>query len=196
MRFDESTFLDDLSLVPWEIIQNFDTVDDIVSTWNTPFLEILCKHAPVKSHRIKKKYQPDWLTPEILGCMKERNKYKINGNIEAYRVLRNNVSRLIANAKKETYQSKIEEGQSDPRSIWKLFKELGASGKGSKDGPNINLKLGDRLVTNEPDLIEIFNSYFVNVASNLKEPSIPFDFEIINNHVQSKVPINTEFQIS
>ena len=83
------------------------------------------------------------------------------------------------------------EGQSDPRSIWKLLKELGANGKGCKDGPNINLKLGDRLVTNESDLTEIFN-----VASNLKEPSIPSDFEIINNYVQSKVPTNTEFQIS
>ena len=45
-------------------------------------------------------------------------------------------------------------------------------------------------------LTEIFNSYFVNVASNLKEPSIPTDFEIINNYVQSKVPTKTEFQIS
>ena len=69
--------------------------------------------------------------------MKERNKYKINGNIEAYKVIRNKVSRLIENAKNETYQSKIEEGQSDPRSIWKLYKELGANGKGSKVGPNI-----------------------------------------------------------
>ena len=82
-KFDESTFLDDLSLVPWEIIQNFDAVDDIVSTWNTLFLEIhvLDKHDPVKSHRIKKKYQPDLLTPEILDCKKERNKYKIHGSL-------------------------------------------------------------------------------------------------------------------
>ena len=98
--------------------------------------------------------------------------------------------------KNETYQSKIAEGQSDPRSIRKLFKELIANGKGSKDGPNINLKLGVRLVTNESDLTEILMSYFVNVASNLKEPSIPSDFEIIDNYVQSKVPTNTEFQIS
>ena len=70
-EFDESTFLDDLSLVPWEIIQNFDTVNNIVSTWNTRFLDILNKHGSVKSHRIKKKYQPDWLTPQILDFMKE-----------------------------------------------------------------------------------------------------------------------------
>ena len=56
--------------------------------------------------------------------MKERNKCKLNGNIEEYKYLRNKVSRLIEVAKQEPYQSKIEEGKSDPRSIWKLFKEL------------------------------------------------------------------------
>ena len=56
-----------------------------------------------------------------MDCMKERNKCKLNGNIEEYKYLRNKVSRLIEVAKQETYQSKIEEGKSDPRSIWKLF---------------------------------------------------------------------------
>ena len=30
------------------------------------------KHVLLKSHRIKRKYQPDWLTPQILDCIKER----------------------------------------------------------------------------------------------------------------------------
>ena len=85
-HFDELKFLRDLSLDPWEIIQNFDKVDDIVSVWSILFLEIPDKHASVKSHRIKKKYQPDWLNPEILDCMKERNKCRLNGNNDRYSV--------------------------------------------------------------------------------------------------------------
>ena len=112
--FDESRFLTDLSLVPWKIIQAFDNIDDIVSVWNTLFLEILNKHAPIKRHRVKKQYQPDWLTSEILDCMKERDKYKLNGNIETYKIIRNKVSSLIEQAKKWTYQTKIEEGKDDP----------------------------------------------------------------------------------
>ena len=52
-HFDESNFLNDLSLVPWEIIQNFESVDDMVSVWNSLFLETLNKHAPEKSHRTR-----------------------------------------------------------------------------------------------------------------------------------------------
>ena len=192
-NFDEVKFQEDLLTVPWEIIQNFDTVDDMVTAWNTLFLETLNKHAPVKCHRIKKKYQPDWLTPEILDAMKERDKCKINGNIDEYKILRNRVSSLIERAKTETYQAKIEEGQSDPKSIWKIFKELGTNKKGSNDESNLNINLGDRVITDDSDLTDVFNSYFVNVAANLKEPITPSNFEILDNYVKSKLPINTEF---
>ena len=63
--------------------------------------------------------------------MKEINKCRLNGYNDRYKFLRNKVSNLIENAKQETYQSKIEEGKSDPKSIWKLLKELGANGKGN-----------------------------------------------------------------
>ena len=126
--------------------------------------------------------------------MKERDSKKINGNIEAYKTLRNKVSSLIECAKKE---SKIE-GHSDPKSIWKLYKELGVNRKSTSDKPNLNINVGDRVihVTNESDLTGVFISYFVNVASNLKEQIIPSDFEILNGYVNSKVPANTEFPIA
>ena len=52
------------------------------------------------------------------------------------------------------------------------------------------------MVTNESDLTDVFNSYFVNIASNLKKTIIPSDFEILNEYVKSKIPINTKFLIT
>ena len=86
-NFEVNRFLNDLNFVPWIIIEQFDEVDDMVSIWSTLLLEVLDRHAPIKSHRIKKKYQPDWLTPEIMDLMKERNKCKINGHMDAYKHL-------------------------------------------------------------------------------------------------------------
>ena len=178
-----------------KIIECFDTIDDMVSVWTSLFTEVLNKHAPIKSHRVKNKFQPEWLTPEILDLIKERrDKCKINGTTD-YKVLRNRVSELIKLAKKETYKSKIEEGKSDPRNIWKLFNELGMSKKGSEGNSNMSLKLDDKFITNESDLTEIFNDYFVNIASALKEPNIDSDFEKHSNYVSTKVPSDTEFKI-
>ena len=88
-------YFPDVNSVPSEIIEQFDEVDDMVSIWSKLLLEVLDRHAPIKSHRIKKKYQPDWLTPEIMDLMKERIKCKINGHMDAYKHLRNKVSKQI-----------------------------------------------------------------------------------------------------
>ena len=51
------------------------------------------------------------------------------------------------------------------------------------------------MLTNEKDLTQHFNNYFVNVASKLKEPIVNSEFEHLNTFVQSKVPSNVEFKI-
>ena len=194
-NFVESNFLNDLNSVPWEIIESFDDVDDIVSAWMTLFTEILDKHAPIKSHRIKRKYQPDWLTPEILYLIKDRNKCKINGNMEGYKILRSKVSAMIDIAKKETYQCKIEEGKNDPRSIWKIFNEVGMKNKENDNASNFKIKVEDDVITKDSEVAEVFNNYFINIASKLKELVPNSDFEKLNNFIRSKVPNEIDFQI-
>ena len=87
-----------MSCVPWEILEHFDNIDDIVTVCKSLVLEILDKHAPIKSHIVKKIYQSESLTSE-------RKKCKLNGNTGAYKKLRNKVTYLIEIAKKKTYRS-------------------------------------------------------------------------------------------
>ena len=46
-NFDESRFINDLHAVPWETIEYFSDINEIVEVWNKMFLEILNKHAPL-----------------------------------------------------------------------------------------------------------------------------------------------------
>ena len=140
------------------------------------------------------KYQPEWLTSEILDLMKERNKQKLNGNNDAYKALRNKVSALIDVAKKETYRNEIEEGKSDPRTIWKLLREFGLKYNDCNNS-KFSLKSDDKMITNEADMAGIFNNFFINIASKLKEPTLKADFEELKNFVGNKVPNCIEFKI-
>lgn len=99
--------------------------------WNTLFLETVNKHAPLKCHRVKKKRQPDWITPEILDYIKERNRCKVNGHFDQYKILRNKVSTLINNSKQNMYQVQIEEGKENPRTCGNYLENLELLGKGS-----------------------------------------------------------------
>ena len=80
-------------------------------------------------------------------------------------IKRNKVTTLINIVKKKTYVSKIEEGKSDPRTIWKLFKEFGIKRKGNDGENNFGIKSENDMITNESDLAEVFNNCFVNVPS-------------------------------
>ena len=44
-------------------------------------------------------------------------------------------------------------------------------------------------------MAEHFNNYFVNVASNLKEPIVNSEFERLHTFVQSKVQNDVEFKV-
>ena len=148
----------------------------MIDTWYSMFTQIVDKHAPVKSQRVKRNFQSDWLTSEILDGMKERDRCKKNGNLELYRTLRNKISSLIKESKEPTYKSKIETGQDDPRSIWKIFKEFGASSKRGNNDKILGININEEIVTDESVLADTFNDYFVNIASKLKEPITQPDF--------------------
>ena len=83
------------------------------------------------------------------------------------------------------YKTKIEKGKVDPRTIWKIFKEFGASRKTGAKDTILGLKENDRLIFDGNEIVNIFNKYFVNVASQLKEPVEHSDFKHLTEYVDS-----------
>ena len=68
--------------------------------------------------------------------------------------MRNTVSALIQESKRSSYKSKIEQGQDDPRSIWRIFKDLGASNKTSCNDEYFSITQGENIVSDETELVE------------------------------------------
>ena len=128
--------------------------------------------------------------------MKERDKLKKQGRVEEYKVLRNRISCLIQDSKSSTYKNKIENGKDDPKSIWKIFKEFGASNKKSDDNNILGLRIDDKIVSDNTKLAEIFNDYFINIAANLKEPIENKDLSKLKSFISSKVPDDAYLDIS
>ena len=195
-HFNENEFLRDLFLVKWDSLAALENVDVILDKWYSLFLDVIKKHAPLKTHRVKNIIQPDWITAEILDTMKERDNHKRQGNVEDYKRLRNKVSELIKSAKKTTYENKIEIGKDDPKSIWKIFKEFGASNKSKTNNNEIlGININGKNESDDALLAECFNDYFINIASNLKKPLQPCDFTKLKNYINSKVPENIVFDL-
>ena len=102
---------------------------------------------------------------------------------------------MIRSAKYNMYKTKIEKGKDDPRTISKIFKEFGTSRKTGAKDTILGLTENDRLISDENEIANIFNKYFVNVAAQFKEPVERSYFKHITEYVDSKVPSNTFFTI-
>ena len=149
-NFNETEFIFDLSSTPWDVIKIFDDTNDIVESWSSLFLDIIDKHLPLKQHRVKRKQQPKWLNGEIIEAIKKRDRYKSKNDNERYKIWRNKVCSLIKQSKKHQYSEILNENANNPASVWKLFKEIGASK--CKDSCGIfSLKVDNNSIENPKD---------------------------------------------
>ena len=71
-NFKISNFLNDLYGVPWGEIRNKSDVDGMWGIWKTLFVDVLNKHAPIQSKRIRKRGNIPWLNSEVKARLFKR----------------------------------------------------------------------------------------------------------------------------
>ena len=103
---------------------------------------------------------------------------------------------MIRQSKQEKYQTYIESNKDKPGSIYKLFQEVGA-GKGKQKQSEISsINSNENTCIESPsEISNAFNDFFVNVASNLKEPIPPSSHDKLEDLCKSKISENTAFTI-
>ena len=193
-NFDENKFINDLQSTPWDVIKIFDDVNDIVETWSTLFCDIVDKHLPLRKHRVKRKQQPKWLTANIIDAFKTRDRFKSVNSEEQYKIWRNKVNKMIKVSKKQQYSEIINENDKNPASVWKLFKELGAS-KSNIGNSILSLKIDDKTIENPSEIASEFNKFFVSVASKIKEPIMPSNFDRLTKFCDQNLRGSSPFSI-
>ena len=101
---------------------------------------------------------------------------------------------MIKKSKKMQYRSLIEENNSKPSNVWKIFKELGATKNKSKCTTN-TISVDGHEYTDSLEIANEFNKFFVTVASKLKEPNLQPNFERLDKFCDERIPKDTEFSI-
>ena len=116
-----NSLLKDLIEVPWTVLDTFDhDPDEMLSTWEALVLDVVDRHAPHKSVRVKFMM---WLLDEILTAIKERDRLKKeleNGRIQrmSFNAARSKVVRLIEKAKKGAIINELENSKLNSRVLW------------------------------------------------------------------------------
>ena len=185
-KFSEKDFLDDLTIQNWS---NANDVHIQYEDFLAKFDACVERHAPQKllNKNDKKKQTKPWITQAILKKIKHRNNLFLrtrtepdNQHIhETYKRFRNSINRDIKNSKKSFYNKYFDDCKHNMKKTWKGINEL--INNNSKSS-NINeLSINKETVTNNMNISNSMNDFFVNVGPNTesiipKTPVSPMRF--------------------
>lgn len=183
-KFNEELFICDVKRTRMEAFQTL-SIDDQLYEYMSHLKHIIDKHAPMKTRYIKSNQAPymnDRLRKAInvKGMLfRKYRKNPSNATWEPYRIQRNKVSHIKRQSIKEYFNKKCEVDDTSAKSFWNTVKPF-FNQKSSKSSENINLLENDMVVTDTKTICEIFNDFFVNIASDLAQNK---SFNKSQNHV-------------
>ena len=110
-QFNKDKFVNDLLKVPWSLIETFDDVNDMWSTWKHLFMDVVNNHAPIKKKQRRQKHNISWMNTQIVNLIRDWDYFRHaslsrNRSLDekvsfqtTYRHLRNFIKREIHHAK-------------------------------------------------------------------------------------------------
>ena len=126
----ESNLLDDLNGIPFDLSSDTsDNANGLWMTWKTFFMNILNKHALIKTIRVRGDNLP-YVTAEVKSLMRQRDYLRGKANKtgskylrQAYQQLRNKVDCTLRKLKSDYYTKKIEESKGNLKKYLESFKK-------------------------------------------------------------------------
>ena len=204
-NLNEQAFCESLSSAPWDCAFTFDDPDDIVYAWYNIFNSIVDQHAPLRQKRVKRKSQPDWFSKILEDVLKKRDKLlyrarqsQSDSDWSAFRKAKNKATNLLRKTKQTYFKNKVAENRNDPRKLWRLIREL--DGVNVKENFTWRLNDGGKLVSDKYQIVEMFNSYFIELPKSILTELINITGDYISPekrvHSQLEIPHITPEQVN
>ena len=116
-----------------------------------------------------------WLTYGLKQAIANKNKLftkslrsKTPKSIASYKKYKNRLNHILKTAERKYYQDQITAHKSNLKKSWAIIKQV-INKKKSTNKLNIQLRTNDKIITDLYQIANQFNSYFVNIGSNLDD---------------------------
>ena len=160
--------------MPFDLIKDSGyTPDEMWHTWKTMFLDVLNKHAPTTSTKIRANSHP-YLTADVKLLMRSRDSRKAKANKTeskyiklAYQHMKNKVDYKIRELKVNYYTNKITENKGNIKGTWKVLKQL--TGKANKSISIGELTIDGEETSEKQEISKKLNQYFSSIGEKLSQ---------------------------
>ena len=194
-NFDVSLFLNDLEKTT--LLTNSNCPNENYQHLTENFISVVEKHAPLKKKIIRGNQAPfvnRELRKAIYTRSRLRNKYWKNPTSEnelRYKQQRNKCVSLRKKSMKLYLNKSAADGIVTNKSFWKFIKPF-LKNKSCHAQNDIMLIQNDEIITEEKDLVEIFNKHYINIvekSSGIKPVNVAMMHNICDNDTAINVII-------
>ena len=168
------SFRNSIDYLSWDIMNIYDDPNVKLSIWEQLFTPIMNHFFPVRRKRIRKNTHP-WINRDILSLMRVRDqarrrawKTKSEDDFSAYKRLRDRVTSSLRKAKLDYFQRELDGCKCDPKSFWKLMKNVLPPNNQSMKVEKLVVDGVD--ITDSKGICDSLNSYFTSIAKDLLSP--------------------------
>ena len=172
-----------LSSFDWSFIETL-SVDTSVEFFISQLNSLYQKYFPLKTKYISlKKALNPWMNDYISKLIKYKSQYyslmKLGiTSITENKKFKNKVNSIVRAAKVSYFENKFSSNRSDMRKTWSLINEI--ISPNSKKSNIIKILAGGNLISDQLQISELFNSYFSNIALNLRSNIPDSSLDAIN----------------
>ena len=172
-NFSEDSFRDDVSIQNFD--NNFEDVNDQFKDFYLRLKGCIDRHAPLKKltpKEVKLNHKP-WISVDINKMIKIKNKLfhrkkRQPNNLEIkrlYNLFRNRVNRELKKAKRNYYTKYFEVNSNNIKKTWEGIRSI-INIKATKQSTISQIKVNNKVIKNQKEIVETLNNFFVNVGPN------------------------------
>ena len=167
-----NSFKRDLGNTDWNEILAVNDVDRAYDGFVSTFKRLCDSNSVVRKINYKNTPRKSWLTKSLLKCIKKKDRlykhfcqYSNESNERKFKTYRNKLNAILKKAKKQFYCDMLNRNRNNLSVVWKIINCL--FGRQKKELPSYFMKNDGKLIDNQL-IVEEFNSFFSNIASNIK----------------------------
>ena len=209
-KLNEAKFINDINIEELsKLINKTNDINEQYNIFHNHLIQAIDKNAPIKTLTTKEKKSKTkpWITKGIIKSINRKNKmYKKyvktkNENIyKEYQKLRNKLSHIIRESKKEHYNKYFEDNKQNAKKMWSGINDL-TNKKSDKRNNHIHLQIGDKIISKPKEVGNQFNKYFTGIATKMmktQKESKTDASEYLKNRVQNSFFITptTEYEVT
>ena len=175
-----------LNAINWNQLQAIDSMQDCYDHFADIFYTLFNLHFPITTKKLSKKFNKinPWMTNGLLvsrqrkiALCKQSFIHPYEPFLSTFKNYRNLYSKLIKASKKLYFQQQLKKYQSDSKKTWEILRKA-INNKKKKENSIQNIILEGNLINDPAIMADKFNTFFVNMATDIVESIHPSDLDI------------------